>query len=616
MHAVFPPFRSDARVPLLLSLLFIPLVVLLLGGSSSLLAAGTSVQLPPMAGKHPGILPGQVRASDSVARIWNEAMLESIRLDMARPTVHARNLFGVSAAMYDAWAAYDHTAVGVYTNEKLPRTGNIEAARKLAISYAAFRVLLHRFAASPGQPEIDDLLYATMDALGYNPNVTGIHGNSAAAVGNRIAAAVIMATVNDGSNEADDYADNTGYVPGGKPLVVAFPGTSDPDIAADIDFWQPLIVPGSLRPQGFLTPHWGQVNPFSLTRPAPGAPYLDPEIPPPQVLDDAGQLVDEQLRMDVLELIVFSGQLDPSDGVIINISPSRVGNNLLGKNDGVGHEQNPATGERYPDNEVLRGDWTRVLAEFWADGPRSSTPPGHWNEIANEVSDAIAIKQIGGTGRIIGKLEWDIKLYLALNGALLDTSIATWEVKRKYESARPITLIRGLAEIGQLPLEDGVIELVDDEYYVYAWKGHPADPAAEFSGAGWIRALDWKPYQAKDFVTPPFPGCTSGHSGFSRAAAEILTHFTGSEFFPGGLGEYVAGASSETGFALDFEAGPSEEVRLQWATYYDAADEAGISRIYGGIHLSMDDLPGRIIGHEAAMAALDRVENLFAGTSY
>ena len=54
------------------------------------------------------------------------------------------------------------------------------------------------------------------------------------------------------------------------------------------------------------------------------------------------------------------------------------------------------------------------------------------------------------------------------------------------------------------------------------------------------RAKSWVAYQKNTFVTPPFPGYTSGHSTYSRAAAETLTAFTGSPFFPGGLGEFVA----------------------------------------------------------------------------
>ena len=113
-----------------------------------------------------------------------------------------------------------------------------------------------------------------------------------------------------------------------------------------------------------------------------------------------------------------------------------------------------------------------------------------------------------------------------------------------------------------------------------------------FTGIKWIHAEDWLPYQRATFVTPAFAGYVSGHSGFSRAAAEVLTLMTGSPYFPGALGTFTAPADT----FLAFEHGPSVNVVLQWATYYDAADEAGISRRYGGIHVPADDGPGRISG--------------------
>src|SRR5260370_609460 len=104
--------------------------------------------------------------------------------------------------------------------------------------------------------------------------------------------------------------------------------------------------------------------------------------------------------------------------------------------------------------------------------------------------------------------------------------------------------------------------------------------------------------RAPTFVTPSFAGYFSGHSTFSRAAAEVLTGFTGSEYFPGGLGEWIVKAGS-----LKFEAGPSADVPLEWATYFDAADQAGLSRLYGGIHISADDLTGRQVGADCGKAA-------------
>jgi hypothetical protein len=561
-------------------------------------------------------------------------MLAAIRRDTPRPPVHSRNLFHVSAAMYDAWAAYDPTARPIFRNENASALLT-EPARAEAISFAAYRVLTHRFANSPGAAISLAAFDALMADLGYDPMNTSTVGGAPSAVGNRIGASVIAQTMNDGSNEANNFVDTSGYAPFNGPLVVENPGTGG---MLDINRWQPLVVPGAATAQGFLTPHWGSVTPFAMQRPGPGALYLDPGAPP--MLGGAG---DATVRSDVLQLIEWSGFLDPSDGVMINISPAVNGNNTLGAQDGTGYATNPATGMPYPDEIVRRGDFGRVLAEFWADGPLSSTPPGHWNEIANEVSDHDGFeKRIGGTGPIVSDLEWDVKLYLALNGAVHDTAIATWEAKAVYDFVRPISLIREMATRGQssdinlpsydpngLPLVPGSVELITAEssakgerhehlaafvnqIAIFAWRGHPADPVSEFGGCGWILADEWLPYQQFNFVTPPFAGYTSGHSGFSRASAEVLTLITGSAFFPGGYGQFVS-TNDKGGFGLAFEDGPSEDVALTWATYYDAADEAGLSRIYGGIHPALDDFPGRILGSQAGIGSWARSASAFAG---
>jgi hypothetical protein len=130
------------------------------------------------------------------------------------------------------------------------------------------------------------------------------------------------------------------------------------------------------------------------------------------------------------------------------------------------------------------------------------------------------------------------------------------------------------------------------------------------SGVGWILGASWMPYQKATFVTPAFPGFVSGHSTFSRAAAEVLAAYTGSPYFPGGIHTVESRVGS-----LGTERGPSAPVTLQWATYYDAADQAGISRIYGGIHIVADDFAGRRIGSRVGKQAWVLAARYFAGTA-
>ena len=143
------------------------------------------------------------------------------------------------------------------------------------------------------------------------------------------------------------------------------------------------------------------------------------------------------------------------------------------------------------------------------------------------------------------------------------------------------------------------------------WRGEPANPRTTVGGIDWIRAQRWTAFQKNTFVTPPFAGFVSGHSTFSRAAAEVMTLFTGDPFFPDGLGEFVAPADRY----LPPEKGPTQPTALQWATYYDAADQAGLSRIWSGIHVRADDIPGRVIGSVVGIAAYQKALAYFDGTA-
>jgi hypothetical protein len=254
-------------------------------------------------------LSGSARGQ-SIARQWNDLMLDAIRVDTARPTVHARNLFHVSAAMYDAWAAYDPVAVGYITDET-QSAANVDAARAEAVSFAAYRVLNNRFANSPGAAASLAAFNAKMDSLGYDRNFTSTAGNSPAAIGNRVAENMISYGLADGSNQAANYADTSGYVPSNAPLVVQTPGIT----LVDRNLWQPLTIPtatGGTATPPFLTPHWGEIRSFGLTK-APGSVFHDPGPPP-----FLGTPSDAQYKAEYLEVARLESYLTPDDGVTIN----------------------------------------------------------------------------------------------------------------------------------------------------------------------------------------------------------------------------------------------------------------------------------------------------------
>ena len=574
----------------------------------------------------------------SVARRWNEALLDAIRRALPAPTVHARNLFHTSAAMWDAWAVYDPKASGYFVHDKLTAS-DVASARNEAISYAAYRVLTARYIKSVGADESLSEFDDVMDSLCYPIDVTTTDGSTPAAVGNRIAKAVLDYGLADGSNQAGGYADPD-YKPVNPPLVVNKPGTT----MIDPNRWQPLQLEHMISQNGIpivngvqqaIGPQWGHVKSFAIPDGGTDGVPIDPG-PPPRLGDAA---TDQAYKDQAVEVIRDSSQLDPTSGVEIDISPGVRGANTLGTNDGHGHPTNPVTGQPYAPDLVNSGDFGRALTEFWADGPKSETPPGHWNVIANTVSDELSPNlRIGGAGPAVDRLEWDVKLYLALNGANHDAAIAAWGLKGHYDSVRPISMIRYMGGLGQssdpalpsydregLPLVPDLVELItkettapgqrhaalaghEGEIAVRAWSGNPKDPKTETGGVHWILAVDWVPYQVPTFVTPSFPAYASGHSTFSRASAEVLTGFTGSEYFPGGIDEWTTKAGS-----LKVEKGPTKDVTLQWATYYDAADLAGLSRLYGGIHIPADDFTGRTIGSACGKAAWQRAQEYFSG---
>jgi len=575
----------------------------------------------------------------SIARRWNEQILNAIRRDTPRPPVHARNLFHLAAAMWDAWAAFEPTADGYVVHDKLTAT-DVAAARQEAISYAAYRVLAHRYSEplAVGFAVSQSCFTAFMTKLGYDPADQGATGDSPRALGNRMGLALIYLGLTDGSSEQTNYKDTTGWTPTNPPLVVDDGGNT----LADPSTWQQLNlavaetqngIPVAAGVQGYVGAQWGEVKPFAMVRPAPGAIYYDPGAPPAFGPGLAPVLVD---------LIARASKLDPTSDETIDISPGAYGNNPLGTNDGHGHAVNPATGAPYAANVVPLGDFARVLAEFWADGPNSETPPGHWDTLANAVADApMRPRKLFGLGAEVDPLEWDVKVYFALNAATHDAAIAAWEIKRRFAAGRPISWIRYMASLGQssdpalvsyhangLPLVPGLIELITDEttqpgqrhahlkrylgqVAVRSWRGEPGDRKTELGGVGWMRGADWIPYQRRTFVTPAFPGFISGHSTFSRAAAEVLAGITGDPAFPGGLGEFRCPANAY----LVFEHGPASDVVLQWGTYYDAADQAGQSRLWGGIHIEPDDFSGRRIGSQVGLAALALARTYYDGTA-
>lgn len=229
---------------------------------------------------------------------------------------------------------------------------------------------------------------------------------------------------------------------------------------------------------------------------------------------------------------------------------------------------------RILDVQAALTEQQKVIASYWADIGGTDRPPGHWLRIGLYVSE-----------RDRHTDDDDIKMFLALSNALSDAAIAAWNAKRAYDSVRPITAVRYLMS-GQ-----------DIKAY-----GLPGPEA----GLRTVKGEIWVPYQPMSFPTPPFPEYVSGHSTFSAAAAEVLRSFTGSDAYGGSQLIAPHSVAIEPGV-------PADVMTLSWETFSDAAEEAGMSRIYGGIHFDAGNTAGQMLGRKTGARAFARAQSLWLG---
>ena len=501
--------------------------------------------------------------SPTVSVLWDRAIQEAVATLPQGvpngPTIASRSYGMMHTAMYDAWSAYDKKAISTQLDDQLQRPdGEItEANKQEAMSYAAHRVAVDLY---PEQAEIFDAL---MRELGYDPNNDTNDVKTPAGVGNNMARALIAFRIDDGANQAGDkpagdgtrYSDTTGYEP----------VNSGPDDIVNPEFWTPERVPiddPDAPIQNFLTPQWGNVTPFALES---GSEFR-PAAPEPFLLVDG--TVDVEAQTITLD-----------DGEVLDIDRSLIGTVI-----------NPAFIEQT--EEVIEysanlTDEQKLIAELWEDGGGSSFPPGTWMTLGQFVS-----------ARDEHTIDDDAKLFFALGNAQQDAGIATWEAKTFYDYARPVRTVRELGEldlIGEFDPELG---------------GNTIEAWIPPRGSGTILTEDFIAYQArgKD-PSPPFAEYTSGHSSFSAAGAEVLKQFTGSDKF----GDSVTFQPGESRFEELLT--PVETTTLSWDTFTEAADEAGASRLYGGIHFEDGNTGGKEIGRQVGDAVYERSQFYINGGS-
>ncbi len=459
---------------------------------------------------------------------WNNMNLTAVRtLQQCRPgftnpakcvkpfpTVISRTLAITQTCVFDAWAAFDDKANATVLGGTLrrPPGERTDDNKTKAISFAAYRCLADLF------PDQLFRFRSEMLTLGFDPDDNSNDPTTPSGIGNLAAASVLAFRHHDGSNQLGDlhpgiYTDSSGYAP-----------LNDPDHINNPDHWQPLHIPdgqgGFLEPAvtAFNTPFWGRVTPFAMTSGSQFRPG-----PPPSFFSTP-----DAYKAEVNELLTISAGLT---------------------------------------------DQQKVMAEYWADGPASETPPGHWFLFAQFVSS-----------RDHHTLDDDVKMFFALGNAVFDAGIAAWDAKRFYDSVRPITATHFLFAGQQ----------------IQAWAG-PGLGTRMIDGATWL------PYQRNIVITPNFPEYVSGHSTFSAAAAQVLFRFTGSDNFGDSTKVLKGNSNIEPGIT------PSQDILLSWPTFSSAADEAALSRRFGGIHFAPGDLAGRTMGRQVGEQAWNKALTFING---
>ena len=451
-------------------------------------------------------------ARESVVAKWDQAALAAVRATHLGPPMVARALAVAHTAMYDAWAAYDGVAVGTRLGASLRRP---PSERSDANKERAISYAAYRTLLDlfPSEQKTFD---SVMTQLGFDGSDISTDRSASTGIGNLTAAAVLDFRHHDGANQLGDlasgaYADYTGYQP-----------VNDPSTIRDPNRWQPLLVTdaqGVTTTQRFIAPHWGLVTPFALTSGAQFRPAAVPNLYP-----SAGYTEQAQ------EILDFGANLT---------------------------------------------DTQKSIVEYWADGPSTELPPGHWALFAQWVSR-----------RDRHGIDDDAKMFFAMTNAVLDVSIAVWDCKRVFDYVRPITAIRFL-----MAGKD-----------ILAWAG-------PYQGTQLIRGERWQAYQTGAQPTPAFPEFSSGHSAFSSAAAEVLRDFTGADVFGDSVVIRAGTSGVEPGTV------PATDITLKWATFSEAADQAGMSRRYGGIHFKEGDLQSRAMGRLVGAQAWAKANSYFNGTA-
>ncbi|MBY4893884.1 vanadium-dependent haloperoxidase [Rhodobacteraceae bacterium N5(2021)] len=526
-----------------------------------------------------GLARTKVNTTDPTPSVlWDQIVQNLVIETQFGPTNAARVYSILHTAIYDAFAAYDGQSLrvsldvggdNIELHEADPRS--VEEA----MHHAGYTVLSTLF------PDHRSLLDMVMhERLGLEPDEDD---SDAALIGQDAASDAMALRLQEQARVAQD------------PAARYTPQNSNPDEVTVIDAWTPewRDTPAGRELQTFLSPEFPLLEPFALPKNPNGTTdfaAFRPAAPEPFFMEGfADAQIDIPTRTLTLALPAIIGGIDYPAGAQLAVTRELVGVVI-----------NPgfiAQAEQLIDISANLSVQDRAIAEFWEDGSGTSYPPGTMMTLAQIVST-----------RDGHDAATDAQLFLAMGNAMLDAAIAAWDSKVVYDYARPVQAIRDLGDLGLIG-SPGIDVLTNETGYVIdAFAGYDPDTGASL-GSQTILARNFVTYQSPtgDF-SPPFAEYVSGHSTFSGAAASVLESFTGDTAF--GVGTILPAKGSD--FDTTF---PENSLTLYWPDFDSAAQEAGLSRLYGGIHFEDGNTAGLELGTLVGDLAYDKAHEFANDTA-
>lgn len=528
---------------------------------------------------------------------WNNLVLDWVRQSERGPTISGRFAAYVNVALFDSWAAFSDQTTGAIVNLDHVRLTGVDpklvpALRDYAMSVATHRVIdtigetvLRQRYLEPGTGEFaeerlvalrlraDQLLesteYSSLRRLGRNRSAREWLA-VADALALRVADTILAHAESDQSNQQNDYADTTGFQVNSWVYPQPSPGTSDFDFL-DGSYYFPQFDPvlaATVGNEGFA-----QVHPLVLT----------------------GEVRLTTTWQSLTQMGVFPPADDGGEQFPLTPHWGRVSAFTLN----AGNElRPPAVLSPYDERGRLSEDWLlearqlvefagqmqdgvpgsalqRARSEYWELGDATEYPPGWWLQRATDLADERGLSQREA-----------LKLTLGVSLAVFDSGVASWDTKYFFDTPRPITAIN----------EMFFGSVVSD------WRGNQTALTDDRD--------HWRPYQLRRNLTPPFPDIVSGHSSFSTSAATVMRKLTGSNVFDFTTPLFSSRFDLTDGFDGD-PANGNESAYLHWPVLTLAAEEAGLSRLYGGIHMMEGNLQGLVMGTRIGHRAVRLVSSLF-----